>query len=95
MKRAQWVAISVLASAAVLSGCSQIEEVTNQGGDTTCKDYLAADEASQNESIAKMLTDEGKSEPSNAELAGTRLSITTYCQTVGQPDSTIKQAPHL
>lgn len=95
MKRAQLVMMSVLASAAVLSGCSQIEEVTNDGGDTTCEDYLAAGEASQNESISKMLTDEGKSEPSNAELAGTRLSITTYCQTLGKPDSTIKEAPHL
>ncbi len=49
MKRAQVLMMSVLASAAVLSGCSQVEEVTNQGGDTTCKDFLAADEASQNE----------------------------------------------
>ncbi len=42
-----------------------------------------------------MLTDEGKNEPANAELAGTRVSITTYCQTVGTPESTIKEAPHL
>ena len=95
MKRAHVLMMSMLASAAVLSGCSQVEEVTNQGGDTTCKDFLAADEASQNESITKMLTDEGKNEPANAELAGTRVSITTYCQTVGTPDTTIKEAPHL
>ena len=69
--------------------------MTNQGGDTRCEDYLAADEAQQNESITKMLTDEGKNEPANTELAGTRLSVTTYCQTVGTPDSTIKEAPHL
>ena len=86
--------MSILASAAVLVGCSQVEEVTNEGGDTTCEDFLAADEASQNEST-KMLTDEGKNEPANAELAGTRVSITTYCQTVGTPDTAIKEAPHL
>ncbi|MGB3351540.1 MAG: hypothetical protein WBB00_02070 [Mycobacterium sp.] len=87
--------LSVAALAAILSGCSQVEEVTNQGGDTSCEDYLAADEAEQNESITKMLTDEGKNEPANTELAGTRLSVTTYCQTVGTPESTIKEAPHL
>lgn len=87
--------MSVLASAAVLSGCSQIQEVTNDGGDTTCQDFQAADEKTQNDAITKMLTDEGKSEPANAELAGTRLSITAFCQTVGKPESTIKEAPHL
>jgi acid stress chaperone HdeA len=80
------------AAAALLSGCSG---VTNAGGDTKCKDYQSADEKTQNESITKMLKDEGKNEPANAELTATRLSITTYCQTVGKPDSTIKEAPHL
>ena len=47
------------------------------------------------EAITKMLTDEGKNEPANAELTGTRLSITAFCQTVGKQDSTIKEAPHL
>lgn len=87
------ILVSALATtAALLSGCSQ---VTNKGGDTTCKDFQGADEKTQNESITKMLKDEGKNEPANAELTGTRLAITTFCQTVGKQDSTIKEAPHL
>ena len=70
-------------------------QVTNDGGDTTCADFQSAGEKEQNEAITKMLTDEGKNEPSNAELTGTRLSITAFCQTVGKQDSTIKEAPHL
>lgn len=92
MTHAKVILMSALAATAVLSGCSQ---VTNDGGDTTCADFASADEKKQNEAITKMLTDEGKSEPANAELSGTRLSITAYCQTVGKQDSTIKEAPHL
>nr|WP_041781794.1 hypothetical protein [Mycolicibacterium chubuense] len=93
MKRSMMFLASTAAAASVLlSGCSG---VTNKGGDTTCKDFQGADEKSQNESITKMLKDEGKNEPSNAELTGTRLSITTFCQTAGKQDSTIKEAPHL
>lgn len=92
MTHAKVLLMSALAATAVLSGCSQ---VTNDGGDTTCADFQSAEEKDQNEAITKMLTDEGKNEPSNAELTGTRLSISTFCQTVGKQDSTIKEAPHL
>jgi len=89
------VMVSVGVAAAALSGCSAVNDVINEGGDTTCKDFQSADEKTQNENITKMLTDEGKSEPVNAELAGTRISVTAFCQTVGKADSTIKEAPHL
>jgi acid stress chaperone HdeA len=93
------VSMCALAAAAtfagLLSGCSEVEKVTNQGGDTKCSDFLTADEAKQNEAINKMLKDEGKNEPANLELTGTRLAIQTYCQTVGNQDTKISQAPHL
>ncbi len=90
--------MSALAAAALvglLSGCSAVEEVTNPGGDMTCSDFLAADQAKQNETINKMLKDEGKNAPANLELTATRLAIRTYCQTVGTPETKISQAPHL
>ena len=92
MTHAKVFLISAVAATTLLSGCSQM---TNDGGDTKCSDFQSAEEKTQNEAITKMLTDEGKNEPSNAELAGTRLSITAYCQTVGTPDSAIKEAPRL
>ena len=95
MTRAKVVLLSAVSAIAELSGCSQVAEVTNEGGDTTCGDFAGCDEKKQNETITKMLTDEGKNEPSNAELTGTRLSITTYCQVAGNQDTAIKQAPHL
>ena len=93
MKRLQMILVSVLAAAALMTGCSTAS--TNQGGDTKCKDFISADEKTQNEAITKMLKDEGKNEPANLELTGTRLAVQTYCQTVGTQDTKISQAPHL
>lgn len=93
MTRMQMFLVSGMAAAAVVSGCSS--SVMNSGGDTTCKDFTAAEEKTQNETITKMIKDEGKNEPSNLELTGRRLAVQTYCQTVGSPDAKISQAPHL
>jgi acid stress chaperone HdeA len=83
------IAIAVL----VLSGCSA-SQIINTGGDTKCKDFTSQDEKKQNEEISKMLKDKSGAEPSSLEISATRLSVTTYCQTVGKPDSKIAEAPH-
>jgi len=93
MKQMHMILASALAAAAVMTGCSST--VINQGGSTKCKDFSSADEKTQNEAINKMLKDEGKNEPSNLELTGTRLAIQTFCQTVANQDSKISEAPHL
>ena len=91
MKRSATVLVSGLIAGAVLAGCSP--SVT--GGDTTCKDFLAADQSTQTEAVSKMLKDEKGSDAATLEITGTRLSVQTFCQTVGTPDSKIKEAPHL
>jgi acid stress chaperone HdeA len=83
------IAITVL----VLSGCSA-SQVINTGGNTKCRDFTTQDENKQNEEISKMLKDKSGAEPNNLEISATRLSATTYCQTVGKPDSKISEAPH-
>lgn len=34
-----------------------------------------------------MLKDKSGTDPTNVEISATRLSASTYCQTVGKPDS--------
>jgi acid stress chaperone HdeA len=65
------------------------------GGDTTCKDFIAADQQMQEEAVAKMLKDERGRNPATLETTGTRLSVLAFCQTVGTQESKIKEAPHL
>jgi acid stress chaperone HdeA len=88
------IAPAAIAMAMLLfSGCSA-SQVINTGGDTKCKDFTAQDEKKQNEEISKMLKDKSGADPNNLEISTTRLSVTTYCQTVGKPDSKISEAPH-
>lgn len=83
----------VLAVSLFVGGCSA-SQVVNTGGDTKCKDFTAQDEKKQNEEVSKMLKDKSGAEPNNLEISATRLSASTYCQTVGTPDSKISEAPH-
>ena len=51
MTRAKILLVSAVSAMTVLSGCSQVEEITNEGGDTTCGDFVGFDQAKQNETI--------------------------------------------
>ena len=87
-------------AAAVLAGCAVSAMVVGcspsvTGGDTPCKDFLGADEQTQNEAVTKMLKDEKGTDPQQLEISGTRLAVQTWCQTLGTPESKIKEAPHL
>lgn len=83
------IAISVL----LFSACSA-SQIINTGGDTKCKDFTSQDEKKQNQEVSKMLKDKSGTDPTDVEISATRLSVTTYCQTLGKPDSKISEAPH-
>lgn len=93
MNRWTTMLATALTATALLTGCSGT--VLNKGGDTTCQDFTAADEKTQNETLNKMLKDEGKNAPSNIELSATRAAVVGYCKTLGSPDTPISKAPHL
>jgi acid stress chaperone HdeA len=77
----------------VFSGCSA-SQIINTGGDTKCKDCVTQDEKKQNEEVSKMLKDKSGADPNNLEISATRFSASTYCQSVGKPESKISEAPH-
>lgn len=91
MKTFKILTLTGATAALLLTGCS---DVLNQGGDTECKDFVSADDQKQSDAVNKMIKDQRGNEPSNIELNATKLSIKTYCQTVGQQSSKIKDAPH-
>ena len=89
MKRIALAAIAAL----LIGGCSA-SQVINTGGDTKCKDFTTQDEKKQSDEVSKMLKDKSGADPNNGEISLTRISVQTYCQTVGKPDSKISEAPH-
>jgi acid stress chaperone HdeA len=86
--------LAMVAAAALLFSACSASEVINTGGDTTCKDFTTQDQKKQSDEVSKMLEDKSGADPSGMEISATRLSVTTYCQTVGKPDSKISEAPH-
>lgn len=91
MKVMTGVVAAGLSLGALLSGCGAKAE----GGDTSCKDYLAANDADQQTAVSKMLKDEKGTDPAQLEITGTKLSVQAFCQTSGKQDSKIKEAAHL
>ena len=85
------VAVAGLGLGVLLSGCGAKVE----GGDTSCKDYMTADDSDQQTAVSKMLKDEKGTDAAQLEITGTKLSVQTFCQTAGKEDSKIKEAPHL
>ncbi|MCA2241927.1 MULTISPECIES: hypothetical protein [Mycobacterium] len=90
----KYIAAATIAISALLSGACSASQVINTGGDTKCKDFTTQDEKKQNDEVSKMLKDKSGADPSNVEISATRLSVTTYCQTLGKPDTKISEAPH-
>jgi acid stress chaperone HdeA len=88
------IVVATIAVAALMSGACSPSQVINTGGDTKCKDFTSQDEKKQNDEVSKMLKDKSGADPTNVEISATRLSVMTYCQTVGKPDTKISEAPH-
>jgi acid stress chaperone HdeA len=88
------IAVATVAVAALLSGACSASQVINTGGDTKCKDFTTQDEKKQSDEVSKMLKDKSGADPTSMEISATRLSATTWCQTLGKPDSKISEAPH-
>ncbi|ORV52941.1 hypothetical protein AWC02_02225 [Mycolicibacter engbaekii] len=88
------VALAALALGVMFSGACSASEVINTGGDTRCKDFVDHDEKKQDDEITKMLKDRSGTDPATLEVSATRLSVSTYCKTLGKPDSKISEAPH-
>jgi acid stress chaperone HdeA len=84
---------TIMISTLLFSGCSA-SQITNTGGDTKCKDFIAQDEKKQGKEISKMLKDKSGTNPATLEISATRLSVETYCKTLGTPESKISEAPH-
>ena len=89
MKRLGITIGTVLAAGAfALSGCSTH---TEQGGDTTCKQFNAFDDDKQNEAVSAMLHKKYGKEASHLEIAATKLGVQAFCKTIATDSSKISE----
>lgn len=87
--RRGWRAVvALLASSVIVAGCSGSS--ANNGGDTSCADFLEMNGSEQTEVITKFMEDEGR-DLSGANVNLHKLSAIAFCNTVGMPDSKIRE----
>ncbi|AVZ40474.1 MULTISPECIES: hypothetical protein [unclassified Dietzia] len=75
-------------SLALVSGCAALDP--NQGGDTTCADYMEMPPEDQREVITTFLDEKGQSDPAGMEVTLNQESAKLYCSTVGQASDPIR-----
>jgi acid stress chaperone HdeA len=86
MKRLS-VAVAVATSAMVLiSGCSG---AGNNGGDTTCKDFLAMRDNDKDAAVAKMQKEREGRNASTGDIEDKRMVLVKLCQPTDKQDSKI------
>ncbi|MGK2879502.1 MAG: hypothetical protein ACSLE6_01450 [Mycobacterium sp.] len=85
---APWLAAGLTATT-LLSGCSSIAG----GGDTPCNEFTAQSDQEQDQAVTEMLKEQNGTDPSGLEITTTREATQLWCETLGTPDSKIKEAP--
>src|SRR5699024_5229240 len=86
------IAVVAVVAAGVFGGCSAVREMTNRGGDTSCKDFNSHDEEKQKSEVSKMLKDQNGEQASHLQISATRVAVEAYCKTIGTDDSKISDA---
>ena len=86
MKRIVTAATAVLCAVAIVSGCGG---ASNDGGDTTCKDFLALNDNGKDATVAKMLKVSNGRNSSTSDVELKRVTLVGSCQPADKRDSKI------
>ncbi|MFE1591551.1 hypothetical protein [Nocardia sp. NPDC058705] len=92
--RTSAVAVGVAALAAMVTGCAEVERVLNQGGDTSCRDYVNQDPNTKRITITKAIKQQtgNDNEPAGTVVDGTIVQVDVLCATQRNIDTPIKNA---
>jgi acid stress chaperone HdeA len=86
MKR---LSVALAASAMVLiSGCAG---ASNNGGDTTCKDFLAMRDSDKDATVAKMLKEREGRNASTGDIENKRMILIGFCQPADKQGTKISE----
>jgi acid stress chaperone HdeA len=85
-KRPSLAAAALLCVLAIVGGCAG---ASNSGGDTTCKDFLAASDADQGATVAKMLKERNGRNGSTTDVEAKRAALVAVCAPSDKRDAKI------
>ncbi|MFF2084106.1 hypothetical protein ACFVVM_10035 [Nocardia sp. NPDC058176] len=88
------VAVGVAVLAALATGCSDIERALNQGGDTTCRDYVAQEPDTKRVTITKAIKQQTgtDNEPAGTVVDSMIVQVDLLCAGQRNVDTPIKNA---
>jgi acid stress chaperone HdeA len=86
MKRASVAVAAAATVTALLSGCSG---AGNDGGDTTCRAFLATNDNDKDATVAKMLKGRNARNASTGDVERLRMTLAGLCQPADKQDSKI------
>jgi acid stress chaperone HdeA len=75
-----------MAVLALISGCSG---AGNDGGDTTCKEFVAKSTGDKDATVARMLKERNGRNASTSDVESTRATLIELCRAADKQDSTI------
>lgn len=85
-------AFALTAAALVATGCDQVEEAVNRGGDTPCNEYIAQDAEDQRTTVTKYLEDERGSAPEPTTVDAAMGAIDLMCRAQADASTPIRNA---
>ncbi|MDO3650636.1 hypothetical protein [Nocardia mangyaensis] len=88
------VAVGVAVLAALATGCSDIEQALNQGGDTTCRDYVTQEPDTKRITITKAIKQQTgtDNEPAGTIVDSMIVQVDLLCAGQRNVDTPIKNA---
>jgi acid stress chaperone HdeA len=86
--------LAAVACTGLLTGCQEVEQAINQGGDTSCKDYLQQNSDDQRVTITKFVKQRANNdhEPSGTAVDATMVAVQFLCSSQRNADTQIKNA---
>lgn len=87
--------LSAAVASLLITGCGQVEEAVNKGGDTPCSDYTEQDADKKRITVTKFLDEERGDESSAPDRDAVDLAIAAIdlmCGAQANPDTPIREA---
>lgn len=87
-------AVGVAVLAALITGCAEVERVLNQGGDTSCRDYVNQDANTKRITITKAIEQQTGNDnaPAGTVVDSMIVQVDLLCATQRNIDTPIKNA---
>lgn len=84
--------LSIAAAALALTGCTEIEQALNKGGDTPCREYVAQDADTQRVTITKFLEEQQGQKPTGTNVDLSIAAVNGLCTVQSNADTPIERA---